>query len=58
MTIQFMLRRLMNRKVHFMTSGNFKQTGEVRVLGNGKMGIITQREVFQARDVRRVRRVK
>ena len=58
MTTQFMLRRLMNSKVHFRISGNFEKIGEVRVLGNGKMGITTQTEVFPAHEVKRIRRVR
>ena len=57
MTTQFMLRRLMNSKVHFRTSGNFKQTGEVCFLGDGKVGISTPTEVFSYKQVKRVRRL-
>ncbi len=56
MTAQFMLRHLMNRKVHFRTSGNFQQTGEVCILGDGKYGISTPTEVFSYKQVKRVRR--
>ena len=58
MTTQFKLHFLLNHQVRFRTLGNFEHIGEVRVLGNGKVGITTQREVYQRREVKRVRRVK
>ena len=57
MTTQFKLHFLLNHQVQFRTYGNFEKIGEVRVLGNGKMGITTQRAVFPAREVKRVRRI-
>ena len=57
MTVQFMLRHLMNRKVYFRTSGNFQQTGEVCILGDGEYGISTATEVFSCKQVKRVRRL-
>ena len=58
MTTQFKLHFLLNHQVQFRTYGNFEKIGEVRVLGNGKMGITTQTEVFPAHEVKRIRRVR
>ena len=58
MTTQLKLHFLLNHKVQFRTYGNFEKVGVVSVLGNGKMGITTQTEVFPAREVKRIRRVK
>ena len=58
MTMEFFLRLLLDHKVRFRTAGNSELTGEVGILGNGKVGISTPREVFSPQEVKRVRRLK
>ena len=58
MTMEFFLRLLLDHKVRFRTIGNAELTGEVSILGNGRIGILTQREKFSAREVKRVRRIR
>ena len=58
MTMEFFLRLLLDHKVRFRTAGNAEMTGEVSILGNGRIGILTQREKFSAREVKRVRRIR
>ena len=55
--MEFILRFLLDHEVRFRTSGNAELTGEVVVLGTGKVGILTSRENFSAHEVRRVRRI-
>ncbi len=55
--MEFILRFLLNHEVRFRTTGNADLTGEVSILGNGRVGILTQREKFSAREVKRVRRI-
>ena len=57
MTAEFILRFLLDHEVRFRTSGNAELTGEVGILGNGKVGILTPREKFSANEVRKVRRI-
>lgn len=57
MTMELFLRLLLDHKVRFRTMGNAELTGEVSILGNGKVGILTQREKFSANEVKRVRRI-
>lgn len=57
MTLKLWLRLLMYTPVNFRTSGNVDKTGEVVFMGDGKVGIATQREVFSYKEVKRVRRV-
>lgn len=57
MTMEFILRLLLDHEVRFRTAGNAELTGEVGILGNGKVGILTQREKFSANEVKRVRRI-
>ncbi len=58
MTMEFFLRLLLDHKVRFRTAGNAEMTGEVSILGNGRVGILTQREKFSANEVKRVRMVE
>ncbi|WP_298277827.1 hypothetical protein [Ferroplasma sp.] len=54
----FLLRHFLYQKVRFQTCGNVELTGEVRILGNGRVGILTTKESFSAGDVKRVRRMR
>lgn len=58
MTMELFLRLLLDHKVRFRTVGNAELTGEVSILGNGRVGILTTRESFSAGDVKRVRRMR
>ena len=58
MTMELFLRLLLDHKVRFRTVGNAELTGEVSILGNGRVGILTTRESFSAGDVKRVRRTR
>lgn len=58
MTMELFLRLLLDHKVRFRTMGNAELTGEVSILGNGRVGILTTRESFSAGDVKRVRRMR
>ena len=58
MTMELFLRLLLDHTVRFRTIGNAELTGEVSILGNGRIGILTQREKFSAREVKRVRRIR
>ena len=40
MTAEFILRFLLNHEVRFRTTGNADLTGEVSILGNGRVGIL------------------
>ncbi len=57
MTMEFFLRLLLDHKVRFRTAGNAEMTGEVSILGNGRVGILTTKESFSAGDVKGVRRI-
>ena len=57
MTAEFILRFLLNHEVRFRTTGNADLTGEVGILGNGKVGILTTSESFSSSEVKKVRRI-
>ena len=57
MTAEFILRFLLNHEVRFRTAGNAELTGEVGILGNGKVGILTTSESFSSSEVKKVRRI-
>ena len=56
--MEFILRFLLDHEVCFRDSGNAELTVEVGILVNGKAGILTPREKFSAREVRKVRRTR
>ena len=58
MTLKLLLRLFRDDRVNFRAPGNVEKTGEVVVMGDGKVGIATSRDIFPAREVKRVRRVK
>ena len=51
------LERHLDEKVRFTTAWNTELTGEVTVLADGSIGIVTPREVYEPRDVRKIMRV-
>ena len=55
--IEWLLERHLDEKVRFTTAWNTELTGEVAVLSDGKVGIVTPREVYEPRDVRKIMRV-
>lgn len=56
--MQILLNRFLNQNVNFRTSGNVEKIGEVRILGDGSVGIVTSQEVFSSMDIKKVRRLK
>ena len=55
--IEWLLERHLDEKVRFTTARNTELTGEVTVLADGRIGIVTPREVYEPRDVRKIMRV-
>jgi hypothetical protein len=55
---EIFLNRFLNQKVKFMAFGDYWVSGEVSILGDGKVGIVTAHEVFSSMDIKKVRRVK
>lgn len=51
MTMEFILRFLLDHEICFRDSGNAELTVEVGILVNGKAGILTPREKFSASEV-------
>ena len=54
--LEWMLERHLDEKVRFITAWNTELEGEVTVLSDGKVGIVTPREVYEARDIKKIRR--
>ena len=54
--IEFLLERHLDEKVRFITAWDTELEGEVTVLSDGKVGIVTHREVYEARHIKHVRR--
>ena len=55
--IEWLLERHLDEQVRFTTAWNTELTGEVAVLSDGSIGIVTPREVYEPRDVRKIMRV-
>lgn len=55
--IEWLLERHLDEKVRFITAWNTELNGEVVVLSDGKVGMVTPREVYEPRDVRKIMRV-
>ncbi len=55
--IEWLLERHLDEQVRFTTAWNTELTGEVTVLADGSIGIVTPREVYEPRDVRKIMRV-
>ena len=55
--IEWLLERHLDEQVRFTTAWNTELTGEVAVLSDGSIGIVTPREVYEARDIKSVRRI-
>ena len=54
--IEWLLERHLDERVRFTTAWNTELEDEVTVLSDGKVGIVTPREVYEARDIKHVRR--
>ena len=54
--IEWLLERHLDEQVRFTTAWNTELNGEVVVLADGKVGIVTPREVYEPRDIKHVRR--
>ena len=55
--IEWLLERHLDEKVRFTTAWNTELTGEVTVLADGSIGIVTPREVYEPLDIKSVRRI-
>ena len=55
--IEWLLERHLDEQVRFITAWNTELNGEVAVLSDGKVGIVTPREVYEPRDIKSVRRI-
>ena len=55
--IEWLLERHLDEQVRFTTAWNTELTGEVAVLSDGKVGIVTPREVYEPLDIKSVRRI-
>ena len=55
--IEWLLERHLDEPVRFITAWNTELNGEVAVLSDGKVGIVTPREVYEPRDIKSVRRI-
>lgn len=49
---------LLYETVHFQTKWGEEGIGEIRILSNGKCGILSPTSVFEIKDIKSVRRVK
>ena len=49
---------LMYETVYFRTKWGEEGIGEIRILSNGKCGILSTTSVFEIKDIKSVRRVK
>lgn len=49
---------LLYETVHFQTKWREEGIGEIRILSNGKCGILSPTSVFEIKDIKSVRRVK
>ena len=55
--IEWLLERYLDEPVRFITAWNTELNGEVVVLSDGKVGIVTPREVYEPWDIKSVRRI-
>ena len=55
--IEWLLERHLDERVRFTTAWNTELTGEVAVLSDGKVGIVTPREVYEPLDITSVTRI-
>ena len=54
--LEWMLERHLDEKVRFITAWNTEMEGDVAVLSDGRVGIVTPREVYEPRDIKKIRR--
>ena len=55
--IEWLLERHLDEQVRFTTAWNTELTGEVTVLADGSIGIVTPCEVYEPWDIKSVRRI-
>ena len=54
--IEWLLERHLDEKVRFTTAWDTELVGDVVVLSDGRVGIVTPREVYEPRDIKKIRR--
>ena len=54
--IEWLLERHLDEQVRFTTAWNTEMEGDVAVLSDGRVGIVTPREVYEPRDIKKIRR--
>lgn len=54
--IEWVLEKHLDEKVRFTTAWNTEMEGDVAVLSDGRVGIVTPREVYEPRDIKKIRR--
>ena len=54
--IEWVLEKHLDEKVRFTTAWDTELVGDVVVLSDGSVGIATPREVYEPRDIKKVRR--
>ena len=55
--IEWVLEKHLDEKVRFTTAWNTEMEGDVAVLSDGSVGIVTPREIYEPRNIKKVRRV-
>ena len=54
--IEWVLEKHLDEKVRFTTAWDTELVGDVVVLSDGRVGIVTPRKVYEPRDIKKIRR--